>query len=176
MTADQQGCEDHVDQRAAAPELAGLWRRFASLCYEAILLVPLLFVAGWIFTIATRSISAPWTRPALQLWLLSILGAYFVYCWRTAGQTLAMKTWQIRVGRADGSPPSMLLATARYVLALWGLLLFGAGFLWAFVDREHQFLHDRLVGTRLFAIRSRARSACRVSAARADGSSSRPTP
>jgi uncharacterized RDD family membrane protein YckC len=135
------------------PQLAGLWRRFASFCYEAILVIPLLFIGAWIFTIAARSNTTPWNRPLLQIWLLSILGAYFVYCWRTSGQTLAMKTWRIRVARADGSPLSASVATARYVLGLWSLLLCGAGFLWALVDHERQFLHDRLVGTRLVVAR-----------------------
>jgi hypothetical protein len=30
-----------------------------------------------------------------------------------------------------------------------GCLLAGAGFLWALVDREGLFLHDRLAGTRI---------------------------
>ena len=29
------------------------------------------------------------------------------------------------------------------------LLFLGLGFLWAFVDRDRQFLHDRLAGTAL---------------------------
>ncbi|PWT72173.1 MAG: RDD family protein [Proteobacteria bacterium] len=139
--------------RVDPPQLAGLWRRFASFCYEAILVIPLLFIGAWIFTIATRSNATPWNRPLLQIWLLSILGVYFVYCWRTSGQTLAMKTWQIRVARADGLPLSTSIATARYLLGLWSLLLCGAGFVWALVDRERQFLHDRLVGTRLVVAR-----------------------
>ena len=41
-------------------------------------------------------------------------------------------------------------AVARFALAVWSLSLFGAGFWWGFVDREHQFLHDRLIGSRLY--------------------------
>jgi len=115
--------------------------------------VPLLFVGGWVFTVATRAASAAWTRPLLQLWLLAILGAYFVYCWHAAGQTLAMKTWQLRLAHADGSPLSVRFAAGRYLLALWSLMFLGAGFLWAFADPERQFLHDRLLGTRLFIAR-----------------------
>jgi uncharacterized RDD family membrane protein YckC len=64
-----------------------------------------------------------------------------------------MKTWHIRVARQDGSPLSTTEAVARFLLALWGSFLLGAGFWWGFVDRERQFLHDRLVGSRLFEAR-----------------------
>jgi len=35
----------------------------------------------------------------------------------------------------------------RYALAWPSVLLFGAGLLWALIDRDRQFLHDRLAGT-----------------------------
>jgi uncharacterized RDD family membrane protein YckC len=37
----------------------------------------------------------------------------------------------------------------RYLFALAGLALFGAGFLWALFDHDKQFLHDRLAGTKI---------------------------
>jgi uncharacterized RDD family membrane protein YckC len=41
------------------------------------------------------------------------------------------------------------VALKRYLLALLSIALAGTGFLWAFLDRDRQFLHDRLCGTRL---------------------------
>lgn len=146
------GVTDPAPAGDPIPELAGLWRRFASLAYEAIVLVPLLFLPTWMYTAATGAVSAPWTRPLLQLWLLAVVGAYFVYCWHKAGQTLAMKTWRVRVARRNGSMLPVSLAAGRFLLALSSLLLCGIGFLWAFVDRDRQFLHDRLLGTRLFIV------------------------
>jgi uncharacterized RDD family membrane protein YckC len=35
----------------------------------------------------------------------------------------------------------------RYVIAVLGFCAVGIGFLWALVDRDRQFLHDRLAGT-----------------------------
>jgi uncharacterized RDD family membrane protein YckC len=49
----------------------------------------------------------------------------------------------------DGGPLGVRQAIYRYILALGGTLLAGAGFLWALADREGQFLHDRLAGTRI---------------------------
>jgi uncharacterized RDD family membrane protein YckC len=35
------------------------------------------------------------------------------------------------------------------VFAVAGTLLGGSGVMWAFLDRDRQFLHDRLAGTRI---------------------------
>ena len=127
--------------------------RFASLVYECILLVPVLFVAGYLFLALTHDASSLVMRPLFRLWLVLVLGVYFCYCWSRSGQTLALKTWRLRVARPDGRALTVTLAVARYLLALWGTLLVGVGFWWAFVDRDGLFLHDRLVGTRIFAHR-----------------------
>jgi uncharacterized RDD family membrane protein YckC len=60
-----------------------------------------------------------------------------------------MKTWHIKLVTESGNPVSKRQALARYLIGTAGLLLLGVGFLWAFVDRERQFLHDRLAGTRI---------------------------
>jgi uncharacterized RDD family membrane protein YckC len=135
------------------PRLAGLLPRFASLVYEAILLTPVLFVSAYLFLALTRAVRTPALHALFQVWLLGVLAAYFAYCWQRSGQTLAMKTWRIRVARRDGSPLSTREAVARFALAVWSLCLFGAGFWWGFIDRERQFLHDRLVGSRLYRTR-----------------------
>jgi uncharacterized RDD family membrane protein YckC len=132
-----------------AVRLAGRAVRFASLIYEAILLVPLLFLAGYLFLALTHEASAPLMRALFRLWLVCVLGAYFCYCWSRTGQTLAAKTWRLRVARPDGDPLSVARALARYVLALCGTILGGVGFWWAFLDRDGLFLHDRLAGTRV---------------------------
>ena len=131
------------------PRLAGLLRRFASLAYEAILLVPVLFIAAYLFLAFARDARTPAMHVLFQLWLLAVMASYLAYCWRR-GQTLAMKTWHIRLARVDGAALSAKQAAARFFLALAGLFLFGAAFWWAFFDRDRQFLHDRIARTRLW--------------------------
>jgi uncharacterized RDD family membrane protein YckC len=63
-----------------------------------------------------------------------------------------MKTWRIRLVQANGDTLTFKQAVLRFFLALLGLLLAGAGFWWALVDRDRQFLHDRLAGTRLVRV------------------------
>ena len=45
-----------------------------------------------------------------------------------------------------------LQALLRMALATLGYLAAGASILWALVDRDRQFLHDRLAGTRLVTV------------------------
>jgi uncharacterized RDD family membrane protein YckC len=99
---------------------------------------------------------APWQRHLFQAYILGILFAYFSAFWLRSGQTLAMKTWRIRLVQANGDTLTFKQAVLRFFLALLGLLLAGAGFWWALFDRDRQFLHDRLVGTRLVRVPRKA--------------------
>lgn len=131
---------------------ASLARRFLSLVYEALLLAAVLF-AGTLPALLLMQHAAPvLTRPLLQLYLFALCGGYFVWQWLRGGQTLPMKTWRLRLVMRDGTPLTLYRGIYRYVFASLGLALFGAGFLWAFIDRERQFLHDRLAGTRIVSV------------------------
>jgi len=125
-------------------ETPGLARRLASLLYEAVLVCAVAFFAGFAFLFASGG--APlegWVLRAHQSLVVAVLAAYFLWCWLRGGQTLAMKAWKLRLA---GVTPGRALA--RFLLALV-LVPTGIGILWALVDREHQFLHDRIAGTRL---------------------------
>lgn len=128
---------------SAAPPLP---RRLASMGYEAILLFGVGFFAAWLFFFASggRDATQGWPRYLLQVFILVVFAGYFLWCWLRGGQTLAMKAWHIRV--ADVTPRKALL---RFVLAT---LLLPLSVLWAFFDRDRQFLHDRLAGTRLVSV------------------------
>ena len=127
----------------------GLRRRIGSLCYEFLLLIAIVFVSGWAFLLISRNADPALTRPLLQMYLIAVTAAYFVYCWTHGGQTLPMKTWHIRVVTRDGSAIPLRTGLCRYLFALLGFGLLGLGLVWALFDRERQFLHDRLAGTRL---------------------------
>lgn len=91
---------------------------------------------------------------ALPGWMLIshvfvVLGAYFIWYWHHGGQTLAMQTWKIRLATPSGAQPSLTRLALRYVLAWPSVTYLGVGLLWALFDRDRQFLHDRLAGTRV---------------------------
>lgn len=141
-----------ITQRTPSPYLmdmptAGLTRRFGAMLYEALLLLALLFIADYLFISLTHNAQSPALKTILRLYLLVVMGLYFTWFW-TRGQSLAMKTWHIRVVTVAGEPLKARQALMRFLLAA---LLFGLSQFWALVDSDRQFLHDRLNRTRLVA-------------------------
>lgn len=89
------------------------------------------------------------TPPVLQAHFFLSLLLYFGWFWTHGGQTLAMKTWRLQLSDVGGGPVRPGQALLRYCLCYPSLLLGGIGIFWAFFDRDRQFLHDRLSGTRI---------------------------
>ncbi|MBT9549629.1 MAG: RDD family protein [Hydrogenophaga sp.] len=147
-----------------------LRRRMACWLYEGMLLFGVVFIAGYLFSTLTQTRHALDNRHLQQAFLFVVFGIYFAWFW-AKGQTLAMKTWHIRVVDNQGRPLTQARALWRYVLSwLWFLppLAVGAAFslpggelalivvgwvlVWALLSRFHaqrQFVHDALAGTRL---------------------------
>jgi uncharacterized RDD family membrane protein YckC len=128
----------------AAP---GLGRRLGSLLYEFLLLFGVAFLATWLFQFAAGTLVIDgWRRHLLQLFILGVFAIYFLWCWLRGGQTLAMKTWRIRVVAKEGHRP---LSPQRALLRFCLSFLLPLSLLWVSVDRDRQYLHDRLAGTLL---------------------------
>jgi uncharacterized RDD family membrane protein YckC len=121
--------------------------------YEAILLFAVAFLGTWLFQFAAGTLAIDgWRRHMLQLFILTVFAAYFLWCWLRGGQTLAMKTWRIRLVMKDGHrrvSPRAALLRFFYALLLVPTLV---GIFWAMVDRDRQFLHDRLAGSLLIPV------------------------
>ena len=152
-----------------ALQAPSLRRRLCSMMYEATLLFGVLFLSAWLFATLLQQRHALYLRHALEGWLLLVLGLYFVWFWRHGGQTLAMKTWRIRVLNQNGTSLSYRRALTRFALS-WFWCLPGLALAWltqakgwtlvliptfnfiawaalAYLDPQRQFLHDRLAGT-----------------------------
>ena len=141
--------------------------------YEGLLLVAVAFLATWLFQFAAGTVQIEgWRRHLLQAFLLAVFASYFLWCWLRGGQTLAMKAWRIRLTAPghDRLPAKRALLRFAYAALLLGaflaaiaaafvhrnpwlafasLAVTGIGLGWALLDRDGQFLHDRLAGTRL---------------------------
>ena len=152
------------------PITPSLPRRMACWLYEGMLLFGVVFIAGYLFGTLSQTKNAMDNRHALQAFLFVVFGIYFVWLW-SKGQTLAMKTWHIRVLDRAGQPLSQGRALLRYLfswlwffpplLASWAFGLKGGeafvifvGWIaiWAVLSRFHprqQFWHDALAGTQL---------------------------
>ncbi|MEY4882918.1 MAG: hypothetical protein RIS34_772 [Pseudomonadota bacterium] len=128
------------------------------------------FLAGYLFGTLSQTRNAMDNRHPLQAFLFVVFGIYFTWFW-SKGQTLAMKTWNIRLVDAFGKPVTQTRALLRYALSwLWflpslalvapfnlsggemGVILLGWIAVWAILSRfqpQQQFWHDSLAGTRL---------------------------
>ena len=118
--------------------------------YESLLLLGVLALT-FMVPLLIVGIGTDYTPEGGVLWIyiFAVLGMYFLWYWRRGGQTLAMQTWKLRIVNIDGNPVSLRQGWLRYALAWPSVLLFGAGLLWALIDKDKQFLHDRLAGTRI---------------------------
>lgn len=161
-----------ITTHAALPAPSRL-RRFACMMYEGVLLFGVLFLASYLFDTLTQSREALMLRHTRQGVAFLAIGLYFILCWRRGGQTLPMKTWDIRLVDGDLASPRLPRMVLRYLL-MWPLPLLTAWligrlsaatghasvdllivaapfsiFIWSWFDPDGQFLHDRLLGTRL---------------------------
>lgn len=121
----------------------------ACLLYELLTVIAIVFVSAGLFLWIAGDATQGAKRLLLQIFLWLIVGAYFIWCWRQSGQTLAMQAWKIKLIGDDSQLLSLNIAILRYILATLSVVLCGLGFLWAIIDRQHLFLHDRLLKTRI---------------------------
>lgn len=138
--------------------------------YEGLLMFGVVFITGYLFGTLSQTRNALDNRHALQAFVFVVFGIYFVWFW-AKGQTLAMKTWDIRVVDSHGALITQKRALLRYILSwVWFLpplllswllalpgkegavLTLGWVAAWAVMARFHpqkQFWHDAWAGTRL---------------------------
>jgi uncharacterized RDD family membrane protein YckC len=126
-----------------------LIKRYLAVVYESLLMVALALVLTAIYYMLFGDASQGWKRLGLQLLVWGSMGAYFVRCWTVSGQTLASQTWKLKVVNQQGQLLAWQKAVIRYVVASILLLPAGLTLWWAILDREQQFLHDRLLGSRV---------------------------
>lgn len=162
-------------------ETPTLKRRFICLIYDVLLLTAVVMFALFIFLFATQAFPGPVQEYGRQLVLILTTAAYFIHAWMDSGHTLAMKTWRIKLVKLGHAKVPFKTAALRYALA-WGWVFpalavcyvfrltskgqVGAALainvaLWgmtALLDKNGQFLHDRLAGTRLIQLPKPAKS------------------
>lgn len=167
---------------AASTFAPGFARRLACFVYEGMLLFGVVVIAGYLYGALTQQRHALQGQLGLQAFVFLVMGIYFTWFWSAGRQTLAMKTWHLRLVDRQGRALSQPRAAARYVLSwLWFLpALAGAGLaghsdggrvsLWLAAGvlvnvmlarflPGRQYAHDCLSGTRLVDARERAPSA-----------------
>lgn len=129
---------------------AHLLRRLGAVCYDTLLLIAVLFVAGLPLPLIPESLRFdPWVRYATLIYLLLVSFVFFGWFWTHGGQTLGMRAWRIRVIDNRQRELTWKLAWRRFAWSIISWALLGTGFLWSLFDSERRTLHDRFSGTRL---------------------------
>lgn len=163
-------------ERAQGPAPT-LIRRLAAFLYEGVVLFGVLMTVGAIYSIGTNQTHGLHGRNGMQAVVFLVLALYFIWFWTHGGQTLAMRSWQLRLVSSNGQPVSLKQALIRFMwswiwfipslavawLAGWhqSKLLYGPLIGWAIVyallstlHPKKQFWHDEFSGTRLIDNRS----------------------
>mgnify|MGYP000461554101 CR=1 FL=1 len=150
----------------------------ACFIYDALAVIALCFVSALAVIILIGDASHGLKRYLLQIVLWLAIGIYFVWCWKKTGQTLAMKTWHIRVLDTSGRPLSQARAFWRYLLSwVWilppmlitaplqlpatevAVLVLGWILIWAVLSRfqsRGQYWHDVWAGSQLVDVQKPA--------------------
>ena len=146
-----------MDSTQPAPRALIGWRLLA-LVYDFFPAFALWMLASAAFTLAyflsghpPRTNIEPFSGWQWLLWVACWLltGAYAVISWHRGGHTLGMRPWRLRVVGVDGNRASPRALATRYVVGTLSVLLAGAGFWWAWLDRSRLAWHDRASGTRM---------------------------
>lgn len=159
------------DNTAALTTTPTIKRRLISIVYESLLALAVLFLPFLAFELVVQGAHTPLTEHMRQCLAFLVMGAYFIHQWSREGQTLAMKTWRLKLVLPGHAHVPLRVAAYRYVLSwMWllpGILVsyaldlqhwqalsaVGIGMLaWsatALFTGNGQFLHDKLLGTQI---------------------------
>ncbi|WP_298573836.1 RDD family protein [uncultured Luteimonas sp.] len=150
-----------ADHAAPQQQPALIGRRLLALLYDLFVAVALWFLVAVPFVLVDVALSGdvrhnigPLSLLQWLLWLAcwGVTGLYATVSWRRGGQTLGMRPWRLRVVSMDGGAPTRAATWRRYAVATLSLLAAGAGFWWAWFDRDRLTWHDRAGRTRVVRV------------------------
>ncbi len=127
---------------------AALWRRFAAMVYDSVLLFAVLWLAG----IVVYPITHGQNSPVYNLYLFVVMFLYFSWQWRHGGQTLGMKTWRVQLRAVSDQPVTWWQTLVRFMISVVSLLAFGLGFFWSLWDAQRRTWHDQVSNTQLVVL------------------------
>jgi len=130
---------------------ASLFKQFAAMLYDSLLIFAVLFLATAIALLINRG-EAIETNPAFSLYLLFTLFTFYAWFWHKSGQTLGMRVWKIRIVSEFGGNPSWGSGYLRLVFALLSLSCFGLGYFWRLF--KPYTWHDKLSQTSIIDVSS----------------------
>jgi uncharacterized RDD family membrane protein YckC len=125
-----------------------IWRRFASIIYDALLVLAILIVMSipfFSFNVEENNL----LKITMQVYFYFIIQYFFVWFWVNNEGTLGMKTWKIKISCDNGERISYKKAIIRFNIAIISILFFGLGFLISLFRKDKKCLHDIISKTNL---------------------------
>lgn len=119
---------------------AGLFRRFAAMTYDALLLIATLLVSLGIALAINRGEEVP--RLISQGIVLLVIFGFFAFFWRRGGQTLGMQTWRLHLESNDGEKVTFKHCAFRILGAALSFATAGLGYFWLWFDQEKRTWPD----------------------------------
>lgn len=146
---------------------AGLLRRLAALLYDAFLVFSIWMILGFLLQFIVGPDTSQLvdgrvqTNPVLDVIVfigeVGSAATFYIWFWMRTGQTLGMIAWRIKAISVDGGLMNFRQGVLRWVLAWPAFFSFGVGYLWLYIDRNGDALHDRFSGTRVILLPKGAR-------------------
>jgi len=131
----------------------GLLRRLGAALYDLLLLFAVLVIATLVWVLS----GVQYGQQGYALYvafIYALIPLYYVAFWVYSGQTLGMKTWNIRVVDLDGCAIGWRRAALRMAWALLSLAVGGLGFVYALFDKQGRTWHDILSKSQLLRVSS----------------------
>ena len=122
-------------------------RCFFCLLYEMLSIIACWFLTTFVYLYINEQANTLFLQ--VLLWITP--GIYLVYCWAHGGQTLAMKSWGLKLV-IHNQNNSILFYIYRYCMATFGLVFFGAGYFHMLYDKKNRYFHDRILGSEIISV------------------------
>lgn len=126
----------------------------ACLIYDGLIIIALSMLSSAIFIAIFGDATIGVKRLMLQICIWLVLGVYFIVSWTKTGQTLGMRSWQLKLVNQSNvqSLVSYQQAVFRYMLATVSILSV-IGLLWCIGNPNRRFLHDQWLKTSIISIK-----------------------
>ena len=147
---------DNRQAMTQAIQYSPIWRRFAAIIYDTLLIAAVSMGYGAIGVALSQWLSGAesvGTTSPLHLlfqlgWLVVVVG-FFCFFWMKAGQTLGMRAWRLKIVKEETvDTPSLQQCLGRCVLAPIGLTSFFIGLL----RNDKQCIHDIFTKTQVILL------------------------
>jgi len=132
----------------------GLPRRVLIMLYDALIVLALMMLATGLLLIFNSQRLTAGKDIAYTLYLVAVWFTYLVWCWRSGGMTVGMRSWGVKLVSDDSPSLPWSACAIRFFVSLASALPMGAGFFWALSDPARRTWHDRASRSRLVRVQA----------------------